>query len=81
MAGCGTTETSVASGTEPASKVEAPADDQPEPAASADRIVNAACPGNIYLLHAVSQTNADILPEVIDRVRDAGYTWGDPAEL
>ena len=56
-------------------------DDQPEPAASADRIVNAACPGNIYLLHAVSQTNADILPEVIDRIRDAGYTWGDPTEL
>ena len=56
-------------------------DDQPEPEASADRIVNAACPGNIYLLHAVSQTNADVLPEVIDRIRVAGYQWGDPEEL
>lgn len=31
MAGCGTTENSAASGTEPASKVEVPADDQAEP--------------------------------------------------
>lgn len=56
-------------------------DDQPDPAASEDKIVNAACPGNIYLLHAVSQTNADVLGNVIDRIRDAGYTWGDPEDL
>lgn len=56
-------------------------DQQPDPAASADKIVAAACPGNIYLLHAVSATNNQILGEVIDRIRAAGYEWGDPATL
>lgn len=56
-------------------------DDQPEPGDSEDRLVKAVCPGNIYLLHAVSSTNAKIIGSFIDRVRDAGYTWGDPGEL
>lgn len=56
-------------------------DAQPEPAASADKIVKAVCPGNIYLLHAVSATNNQILGDVIDRVRAAGYQWGDPETL
>lgn len=56
-------------------------DDQPEAAASEERLVKAACPGNIYLLHAVSSTNAQIMGSMIDRVRDAGYTWGDPGTL
>lgn len=56
-------------------------DKQPEAAASEERLVKAACPGNIYLLHAVSTTNAQIMGSFIDRVRDAGYTWGDPATL
>lgn len=56
-------------------------DRQPEPAKSEERLVNAACPGNIYLLHAVSKTNAAILGSMIDRVRAAGYQWGDPAAL
>ena len=56
-------------------------DDQPDPASSEDRLVEAACPGNIYLLHAVSSTNAEIMGRFIDRVRDAGYEWGDPSEL
>lgn len=56
-------------------------DAQPEPAASADRIVKAVCPGNIYLLHAVSDTNNQILGEVIDRIRAEGYQWGDPETL
>lgn len=43
--------------------------------------MKAACPGNIYLLHAVSSTNAQIMGSVIDRVRDAGFRWGDPGEL
>ena len=30
--------------------------------------------GGIYLLHAVSQTNVKILPQVIDEMRAAGYT-------
>lgn len=56
-------------------------DQQPEPAASCDKIVNAVCPGNIYLLHAVSDTNNQILGQVIDRIREAGYQWGDPSGL
>ena len=56
-------------------------DKQPEAAASEEKLVKAACPGNIYLLHAVSTTNDQIMGSFIDRVRDAGYTWGDPATL
>ncbi|MDL2234250.1 polysaccharide deacetylase family protein [Ruminococcaceae bacterium OttesenSCG-928-L11] len=32
-------------------------------------------PGAIYLLHAVSQTNAEILPEAIDAIRAKGYEF------
>ena len=56
-------------------------DSQPDPASSREKIVAAACPGNIYLLHAVSSTNAQILGEIIDGVEAAGYTWGDPGTL
>ena len=56
-------------------------DAQPDPAESADKIVAAACPGNIYLLHAVSTTNCQILGDVIDRIKAAGYVWGDPSAL
>lgn len=56
-------------------------DDQPDPAASLTKITDAACPGMIYLLHAVSQTNSDILGQVIDGVTAKGFTWGDPSEL
>ena len=33
-------------------------------------------PGAIYLLHAVSETNAEILGDWIDAVRAAGYEFG-----
>ena len=56
-------------------------DDQPEAADSEEKLVKAVCPGNIYLLHAVSSTNAQIMGSFIDRVRDAGFTWGDPGTL
>ncbi len=56
-------------------------DEQPEAASSEEKLVKAVCPGNIYLLHAVSSTNAQIMGSFIDRVRDAGYQWGDPGEL
>lgn len=56
-------------------------DQQPAPAPSADKVVKAVCPGNIYLLHAVSSTNNEILGEVIDRVRADGFEWGDPSKL
>ena len=35
----------------------------------------------IYLLHAVSKTNANILGQVIDGVAAKGFTWGDPSRL
>lgn len=56
-------------------------DEQPDPDSSLTKMVAAACPGNIYLLHAVSSTNDKILGEAIDRIRDAGYCWGDPSTL
>lgn len=56
-------------------------DDQPDPTASLSKITEAACPGMIYLLHAVSQTNSDILGQVIDGVTAKGFTWGDPSAL
>lgn len=56
-------------------------DSQPEASASLQKIVDAACPGQIYLLHAVSKTNAAILGQVIDSVAAKGFVWGDPNEL
>lgn len=56
-------------------------DAQPGKAESLQKIVDAACPGMIYLLHAVSQTNADILGQAIDQVSAKGFQWGDPSEL
>lgn len=50
-------------------------DDQPEPAASLEKIVDRLHPGAIYLLHAVSATNTQILGDFIDQTRAAGYTF------
>ena len=56
-------------------------DAQPGEAESLQKIVDSACPGMIYLLHAVSTTNANILGQVIDGVAAKGFTWGDPSKL
>lgn len=48
---------------------------QPEPAKAMERIVSAAHPGAIYLLHAVSETNSAILGDVIDALRQQGYSF------
>ena len=37
-------------------------------------------PGAIYLLHAVSRTNAHVLGDFIDRMRQAGYEFGSLEE-
>lgn len=50
-------------------------DDQPEPAVSLEKIVDRLHPGAIYLLHAVSATNTQILGDFIDQTRAAGYTF------
>ena len=49
---------------------------QPDPAAARARIEKFLHPGEIMLLHSVSATNAQILPEVIDLIREKGYTIG-----
>lgn len=38
------------------------------------KVLDCAHPGAIYLLHAVSSTNAAILGDVIDQLREKGYT-------
>ncbi len=48
-------------------------DKQPDPAQSLEKLVNAAHGGEILLLHSVSATNAQILGELIDRLRAEGY--------
>lgn len=47
-------------------------DAQPEPATALATILEKSHPGGIYLLHAVSKTNTDILPQVIDGLREKG---------
>ena len=44
---------------------------------SLERIKNATHPGAIYLLHAVSKTNSNILADVIDNIRAEGYTFSE----
>ncbi len=50
-------------------------DDQPDPSAALDRMTQQLHPGAIYLLHAVSTTNTQILGDFIDEARAAGYTF------
>ncbi len=52
--------------------------DQPNPEEALERVTSAAHRGGIYLLHSVSSTNCEILPEVIDRIRAAGYEFSLP---
>ena len=49
-------------------------DAQPDRDAAYRRITSATHNGAVYLLHAVSETNTAILPDVIDYWLDNGYT-------
>ncbi len=49
-------------------------DKQPDPAQSLEKLTSTAHGGEILLLHSVSATNAQILGELIDRLRENGYT-------
>lgn len=49
---------------------------QPDEGQALEKLVNAAHPGAIYLLHSVSKTNTDILGDFIDRVRAGGFEFG-----
>ncbi len=48
-------------------------DKQPDPAQSLEKLTKSAHGGEILLLHSVSSTNAQILGELIDRLREQGY--------
>lgn len=48
---------------------------QPDPASSLEKARNAAHDGAIYLLHSVSSTNAEILPQFIDDIRADGFEF------
>lgn len=55
--------------------------DQPDDGSSKRNIIKAACPGMIYLLHAESKTNANILGDCIDGIRAAGFAVGDCSDF
>ena len=50
-------------------------DKQPEQSQAKEKLINAAHPGAIYLLHSVSATNAAILGDVIDGIRENGFEF------
>lgn len=51
------------------------ADNPPDEAAAFDKITSSTHDGEIMLLHAVSATNANILGNVIDNIREQGYEF------
>ncbi len=50
--------------------------DQPDPVASLEKMKKAFHPGAIYLLHAVSSTDTQILGDLIEAAKAAGYPVG-----
>lgn len=48
---------------------------QPDYETAYTKLVKAAHPGAIYLLHSVSKTNAEVLPAFIDKLISEGYTF------
>ncbi|MBR5047004.1 MAG: polysaccharide deacetylase family protein [Eubacterium sp.] len=51
-------------------------DDQMNPTEALDRCLEYLHPGAIYLLHAISKTNTQILGDFIDGARQAGFEFG-----
>lgn len=56
-------------------------EEQPSVEKAMQTITSRLHPGMIALLHSNSSTNAEILPEMIDTVRDKGYRFGRIDEL
>ena len=54
---------------------------QPEPESAIEKIISNTHNGEVILLHPTSSTNAKILPILIDKWRDMGYTFGTLDEL
>ncbi len=51
-------------------------DDQPDEETALQDCLDSLHPGEIFLLHGVSSTNTNILADLIDGVREAGYEFG-----
>ena len=56
-------------------------DNQPDPTEALQNVESKLHPGAIYLLHAVSQTNATILDDFLTYIEDQGYEVGNYAEV
>ncbi len=56
-------------------------DDQPSVKTTVKRVLAGSHKGAIYLLHAVSRSNAEALPAIIAGLRAQGYRLGSLAEL
>lgn len=50
---------------------------QPDPEKSKESVMKYTKNGTIYLLHAVSKTDTDILPDIIDDIRAKGFVFGE----
>lgn len=53
-------------------------DNQPDESEALERVTGAAHKGALYLLHSVSETNCNILSDVIDNIRAKGFEFGLP---
>jgi peptidoglycan-N-acetylmuramic acid deacetylase len=56
-------------------------DDQPSVETTVERVLAGSHRGAVYLLHAVSRSNAEALPAIIAGLRAQGYRLRSPAEL
>lgn len=56
-------------------------DNQPDKKFAIEKISGQFHPGSVLLLHAVSNTNAEILGEIIDKAVNMGYRFGSLYEL
>ncbi len=56
-------------------------DAQPTPAAAFAKLLPRTHPGAVVLLHSTSQTNADILDELLTKWEAMGYRFGTVEEL
>ena len=56
-------------------------DDQPTRQEAFDKLIPRTHPGAVVLLHSTSQTNAEILDELLTKWKDMGYSFGTVEEL
>ena len=56
-------------------------DAQPTPETAFSKLLPRMHNGAVVLLHSTSQTNADILDELLTKWKDAGYTFAPITEL